>query len=158
MVLLGFTGFYWVLLGFLQLNGVLLGFIGFHWVLLGFTEFLPGFTWFYWILLGFTGFSSVELGFTGFSSFELGCTGFSPRCAIVFDLSALGIGPWISWICWIFLDFSVAGWPFFSYFSLPLLFFSFVNFFFIFSDFFSLTCNADVKARRKTTSAQKKIK
>ena len=124
MVLLGFTGFYWVLLGFLQLNGVLLGFIGFHWVLLGFTEFLPGFTWFYWILLGFTGFSSVELGYTGFS----------PRCAIVFDLAALGIGPWISvgffWISrWLVCLF-------FLIFLGLCFFFSFVNFFFIFSDFF----------------------
>ncbi len=43
-------------------TGFILGFIGFYWVLLGFT----GFTGFYWVLLGFTGFYWVLLGFTGF--------------------------------------------------------------------------------------------
>ena len=48
----------------------LLGFIGFYWVLLGlpgFTGFYRVFTGFYWILLGFTGFYWVSLGFTGFN-------------------------------------------------------------------------------------------
>ena len=58
-VLLGFTGFDWVLPGF----------TGFYWVILGFTEFLlvfVGFTGFYWVLLGFIGFDWVWLGLTGF--------------------------------------------------------------------------------------------
>ena len=50
--LLGFTGFYRVLL-------FLLSFTGFYWVLVGFTGF-------YWVLVGFTGFYWVLLGFTGF--------------------------------------------------------------------------------------------
>ena len=42
-ILLGFTGFFWVLPVFF------LGFTGFYWVSLGFTGF-------YWVLLGFTTF------------------------------------------------------------------------------------------------------
>ena len=52
-VLLGFTGFYWVLPGFYR---VLLGFAGFYWV-------LPGFNEFYWVFLGFT---DLILRITGF--------------------------------------------------------------------------------------------
>ena len=46
-ILLGSTGFYWVLRGLVVFYWVLLGFIGFYWVLLGFIGFLPGFTLFY---------------------------------------------------------------------------------------------------------------
>ena len=42
-VLLGLTGFYWVLPGFTGFYWVLLGFTGFYWV-------LPVFTVFYWVL------------------------------------------------------------------------------------------------------------
>ena len=66
MVLLGFTGFYWVLLGILQLNGVLLGFTEFYWVLLGFTRFyrvFPDFPGLYWVLPSCFGFL---LGFSWF--------------------------------------------------------------------------------------------
>ena len=89
-VLLGLTGFYWVLLGFTGFQSsytgfqssytgfyrVLLGFTGFYWVLLGFNLVILGFTGFYWVLLGFTGFYWVLMGFTGFYWVLLGFTGF----------------------------------------------------------------------------------
>ena len=85
-LLLGFTGFYLVLLSFTEFYWVLLGFIGFYLVLpsftglccdlLGFTGFLLGYTRFYWVLLGFTGFYWVLLGFTGFERVLMGFTGF----------------------------------------------------------------------------------
>ena len=46
---MGFTGFYWVLLGLNGFEWVSLGLNGFYWVLLGFTGF-------YWVLLDFIGF------------------------------------------------------------------------------------------------------
>ena len=88
-VLPRFTGFYWVLLGLLDIvrgvkstfiefhrvyrvlskfYWVLLGFLWFYLVFLGFTSFfsgfnlvLPHFTGFYWVLLGFTGFIGFEV-------------------------------------------------------------------------------------------------
>ncbi len=68
-VLLGFTRFFWVLLGFTGFHRVLLGFTRFFLVFLSFTGFyqvLPGFTGFYWVLLGFSWFFWVLPGFTGF--------------------------------------------------------------------------------------------
>ena len=76
--MVGFTGVYWVLLGFLQfyslrlrfhlnqldIKSFSLDFDGFYRVLLGFTGFscvllvllgYTGFYWVYWVLLGFTG-------------------------------------------------------------------------------------------------------
>ena len=55
-MLLGFNGFY------LLFFRVPRGFTGFYWVLMGFTCFFPSSTWFYWVLLGFTGFYWVLLG------------------------------------------------------------------------------------------------
>ena len=52
-VSLGFTGFYWVLLGFYV---VLLGFTGFYLVVLGFIGVNAGLRGFYPVLLGFTEF------------------------------------------------------------------------------------------------------
>ena len=78
-VLLGFTftGFYWILLGFIRFYWVLLGFTEFYWVLQSFIGFYPvkvRFTWFYWVLLGFLlnftrfywVFYWISLDFTGF--------------------------------------------------------------------------------------------
>ena len=63
---MGFTGFYWVLLGLTGFYWVLLGFTGFYWVLLGFTGFQ-------WVSLGFTGFFiEIEWGFVGFGSDLIG--------------------------------------------------------------------------------------
>ena len=66
-VLLGFTGFYWVLMGserwLSDCYRFSLGFTGFHGVLSGFV----------WVLLGFTGLLLVLLGFNqvspGFTEF-----------------------------------------------------------------------------------------
>ena len=63
---MGFTWFYWVLLGFTRFREVLLGSIGFYLFFSEFRVVSPGFTGFYWVLLGFTGFYWVLLGFTGF--------------------------------------------------------------------------------------------
>ena len=52
-----------------EFDQVVPGFTGFYWVLLGFAEFyriLPGFTGFYWVFLGFIGFHWALLVFTGF--------------------------------------------------------------------------------------------
>ena len=65
-VLLGFTGFYWVLPSF---NQVLPYLTGFYWVLPSFSQVLSSFTGFYWVFrvfLGFMGFDWVWLGFTKF--------------------------------------------------------------------------------------------
>ena len=59
-VLLGFTGFYYVSLGF---TGFLLAFTGFYWVSLGFYWLLLGFIRFYWVLLGF-GLPYIRLDLT----------------------------------------------------------------------------------------------
>ena len=45
---LGFAGFYWVLMGFNEFSTVLLGFIGYSWVLLGFLRFYC----FFWVQVG----------------------------------------------------------------------------------------------------------
>ena len=71
---LGFSSFYRVFTAFafcfIKFYFVLLGFTGFYWVLPGLHLFvfliLLCFTWFYWVLLGFIGFYWVLLGFTGF--------------------------------------------------------------------------------------------
>ena len=73
VVLLGYIGFYWVLLGYMKdysylwkLPSFLPGFTGLVWVLvrmemgsIGFKLILPSFTGFYWAVLGFTGFYLV---------------------------------------------------------------------------------------------------
>ena len=70
-MLLGFTGFYLVLVGFTGFDWAWLGFnwffTRFYWVLLGFTGFLLVFTGLYRVILGFTGFYWVLLSFTGLS-------------------------------------------------------------------------------------------
>ena len=75
MRLLGFTEFYWVVLGFI---GFLLGLNGFKWVLQGFTEY-------YWALPSWTGFNWV---FAGRRRVEMRLDGQGPRLSPgkVFDL------------------------------------------------------------------------
>ncbi len=69
-ILLGFTRFYLIILGCI---GVLLGFAGFCWVLLGFTRF-------YWVLLGYTGFYGPVLsGNVSSFSFEFQCSTFESK-------------------------------------------------------------------------------
>ena len=62
-------GFYWVLLGFIGFYLVILDVMGFYWVLLGFT-------WFHGVLLDYIGFHRVLLDFTGFYGVSLGSIGF----------------------------------------------------------------------------------
>ena len=64
--MLGFSGFYgllldleWILLGLTGFCCVLLGFVGIKWVLEGFNGFYLVLNGFYWVLLGFTGFCWV---------------------------------------------------------------------------------------------------
>ena len=69
LVLLGFTGFYWVFMDCYQTYLVLLSFTGFLMACIGFTGFywvLLGFTGFYWVLLSFNGLLSNLFGFTEF--------------------------------------------------------------------------------------------
>ncbi len=56
---MGFTGFYWVLLGYTVSYGISSSFIGFYWVSLGFIGF-------YRVLLGFAKFNCVLPGSTVF--------------------------------------------------------------------------------------------
>ena len=62
MIFLGLIEFYWDLPSFTGFHWVLLGFVG---VLLGFTGFWYVFKRFYWVLLFFKGFYWVLLGFLG---------------------------------------------------------------------------------------------
>ena len=55
---------------------VLLGFTEFYWVLLGPTRSLPSFTWFYPVRLSFTDFNSVLVGLSELRCVELGFIGF----------------------------------------------------------------------------------
>ena len=116
-VLLGFTGFYWVLpLPGTSLCRVLLGFTRFHWVLLGFTEFyrvlpsfpfpgsftLTNFTGFYWVLLGFTGFPLLFLALLSLTRFVIGFTKILPSYYLVFlDLTKY---------TWVMRGFLSLGW------------------------------------------------
>ena len=67
---MGFTGFYWVLLGSNEIDDVLtvpgIVFLGFKCLI----YVLPGFTGFYWVLLGFTGFFFTFGGTLGFNFLE----------------------------------------------------------------------------------------
>ena len=61
MVLLDFTGFYWVLLSFQGFSWVLLSFQGFSWDLLSFQVFFLGFPGCSWVFLGCTWLYWVSL-------------------------------------------------------------------------------------------------
>ena len=81
LFLLGFTGFYLVLLVFTKFFWLLTGgtcflpsFSGFYRVFFRFYLVSPSFNGFYWTLPGFTGFYRVLLGFTGFYWVLLGFT------------------------------------------------------------------------------------
>ena len=78
MFLLGFTGIYWVFLGFSRCESVSIvffsgffpGFTGFEWVSLGSDMFLPSLSGFQWILLSFRVFLCVCVCFL-FTGFDL---------------------------------------------------------------------------------------
>ena len=86
-VLLGFTGFYWVLPSFTgfhpTISVFLLGYSGFYWFFIGLYIVLLGFIWFRRVSLGYSGFYwffiglyIVLLGFIWFRRVSLGLTRF----------------------------------------------------------------------------------
>ena len=80
-MLLGFTGFKWVLWVLLSLTDLLLGFTGFYWVLPGFTGFYCLWRGYYLVWLGCTVIFLVCTGLYGFSggySVWVGFTGLLP--------------------------------------------------------------------------------